>query len=68
MDSAGFLCNGFRQTMLKLLVIYFSHLNGVQVVAGSNPVAPTKKKTNRTVELAKLILAVFLFVNLPQQP
>jgi hypothetical protein len=41
MDSAGFFCNGFRQTVRKLLIIYFSHLHGVQVVAGSNPVAPT---------------------------
>ena len=57
MDRYGLswiFATGYRQTILTLLVIYVSHLHGVQVVAGSNPVAPTKKKTNRTVELAKL--------------
>jgi hypothetical protein len=41
------LCNGIPTHYAELLVIYFSHLHGVQVVAGSNPVAPTKNKTNR---------------------
>ena len=52
-------CNGIPTNYAELLVIYVSHLHGVQVVAGSNPVAPTKKKTNRTVELAKLAWRFF---------
>jgi hypothetical protein len=52
-DGYGFswiIATGYRQTLLKLLVIYTSGLYGVQVVAGSNPVGPTKKeRRNRGV-------------------
>ena len=42
-------------TSYKLILLTLFHFfrNGVQVVAGSNPVAPTMNKTNRTIELAK---------------
>jgi hypothetical protein len=36
-----FFATGYRQTVAKLLVIWSPSLHGVQVVAGSNPVAPT---------------------------
>ena len=56
-------CNGLPTNLIEIIDYLIPVLNGVQVVAGSNPVAPTKKRTNRTVELAKLTLTVFLFVN-----
>jgi hypothetical protein len=42
--SAVLFAASYRQIFLKLRIIYSSHLRGVQVVAGSNPVAPTTKK------------------------
>ncbi len=51
MDSAGFVGNGFRQTVLKLLVIYFFRLNGVQVA----PVRSTGCKVAKLVPSLQLI-------------
>jgi hypothetical protein len=42
--NAVLFAASYRQTFLKLRIIYSSLLRGVQVIAGSNPVAPTTKK------------------------
>jgi hypothetical protein len=46
----------------------FLELHGVQVVAGSNPVAPDHAFFKKTALLLDQAEAVFLFQNLPQQP
>jgi hypothetical protein len=37
---------------LILLILFHFFRNGVQVVAGSNPVAPTRRKNEKTIALA----------------
>ena len=39
----GRLCNGSQGKCLILFILPVASVNGVQVVAGSNPVAPTRK-------------------------
>jgi len=57
------LATGFQQTLLKLLIIQFTFLLGIQVVVGSNSVAADRKRGTERLR-GEAGFMVFLFCKL----